>query len=81
VPLNLVCFRYRPAGSFSEDELNWLNEQLLHRLNNSGKMLLTQTKLDGRYTLRLVAGQEATTLEEVRRGWELIKATARATVE
>jgi aromatic-L-amino-acid decarboxylase len=76
-PLNLVCFRYRPPGDYSEAELDALNEGLLERLNNSGKILLTQTRLSGKYTLRLVAGQTDTTLEHVRRGWELIKAAAR----
>jgi aromatic-L-amino-acid decarboxylase len=77
VPLNLVCFRYRPAGEYSEAQLDALNEQLLKKLNDSGKILLTHTKLDGKFTIRLVAGQTETTLEDVRQGWELITEVAR----
>ncbi len=78
VPLNLVCFRYHPAGVDSDKELNALNERILQQLNDSGRILLTQTKLGGKYTIRLVAGQVETTLEDVQQGWELIKSTARA---
>ena len=77
VPLNLVCFRYHPEGAYSEEQLNALNEKLLRRLNDSGKILLTQTKLGGKYTIRLVAGQVETKLEDVQRGWEMIAAEAR----
>lgn len=75
-PLNLVCFRYCPTG-VPEDQLNALNERLLNTLNNSGKILLTQTKLSGKYTIRLVAGQTETTLADVQQGWALIQQTAR----
>ncbi len=80
VPLNLVCFRYRPEGDFSEDELNRLNEQLLQSLNDSGKILLTQTKLNGKYTIRMVSGQVETIQEDVERGWRLVREMARELV-
>ena len=76
VPLNLVCFRFHPPHLQDETELNTLNEQLLQKLNESGKILLTQTRLNGKYTLRLVAGQVDTCLEDVRKGWALVCETA-----
>ncbi len=78
VPLNLVCFRYRPKGKYTEQQLNALNEKLLAMLNDSGEMLLTQTKLNGKYTIRLVAGQTETTLDHVQQAWEKIVREARA---
>ena len=39
VPLNLVCFRHRGGDA--------VNEELLKKLNASGKLYLTHTKLDG----------------------------------
>ncbi|MEQ8425451.1 MAG: aminotransferase class I/II-fold pyridoxal phosphate-dependent enzyme, partial [Cyclobacteriaceae bacterium] len=39
VPLNLVCFRYRPKGLKDELVLNKLNEQLLEGLNKTGEIL------------------------------------------
>jgi len=77
VPLNLVCFRYRPAGDYPEARLDALNEELLNTLNNSGRILLTQTRLNGSYTIRMVAGQTETTLADVQRGWKFIVETAR----
>lgn len=76
VPLNLVCFRYRPAGLSDETELESINTRLLQQLNNSGKMLLTQTKLNGRYAIRLVAGNDNTNADDVRKSWGLIRAEA-----
>jgi aromatic-L-amino-acid decarboxylase len=61
--LNLVCFRYWPSAIIDTDELNKINEILLNKLNSSGHMFLTHTKLNGRYALRIVIGQ--TNVEEV----------------
>jgi aromatic-L-amino-acid decarboxylase len=64
VPLNLVCFRHRGGDA--------VNEDLLQRLNASGKIYLTHTRLGGRYTLRLCVGQASTEERHVRSAWELI---------
>lgn len=77
VNLNTVCFRYKPSGR-SDEELNTLNEELNHRLNDSGKIYLTHTKLKGNYVLRMVTAQTNVTLEHVVKAWELIKVNARA---
>jgi aromatic-L-amino-acid decarboxylase len=79
VVLNVICFRYRPEG-FNESRLNEINEKLNHHLNDSGKMYLTHTVLNGRYTLRMVTGQTNVTLEHVEKAWEIIKAEARGLV-
>jgi aromatic-L-amino-acid decarboxylase len=78
VPLNLVCFRYLPQPDLSPEAADRLNEQLLLRLNGSGRILLTQTRLSGRYVIRMVAGQTDATWEEIEKGWELIQSTARS---
>lgn len=78
VPLNLVCFRYLPQPELSPEAVDRLNEQLLLRLNGSGRILLTQTRLSGRYVIRMVAGQTDATWEEIEKGWELIQSTARS---
>jgi aromatic-L-amino-acid decarboxylase len=72
VNLNTVCFRYHPTGK-SAEEVNSINEELNHRLNDSGKIYLTHTKLNGNYTLRMVTAQTNVTLEHVVRAWDLIR--------
>jgi aromatic-L-amino-acid decarboxylase len=61
-----VCFR-RDA---SDEE----NEAIVERVNRSGELFLSHTRLDGRYVLRLAIGNERTTDDDVRRAWEALKA-------
>jgi aromatic-L-amino-acid decarboxylase len=65
VMLNLVCFRHRAGDEF--------NERLLQRLNSSGDLYLTHTKLDGRFTLRMAIGSPQTRAHHVRAAWDRIK--------
>ena len=67
-PLNLVCFRHR-GGDES-------NERLMNRLNNSGDLYLTHTRLNGRFTLRLCIGQTNTTERHVEQAWKRIREEA-----
>jgi aromatic-L-amino-acid decarboxylase len=70
--LNLVCFRYRPDPAMAEAELDALNEQLLQRLNDSGRLYLTHTRLSGRYVLRMVIGQVDVQPAHVADAWRWI---------
>ena len=65
---SLVCFR-RDA---SDEE----NEALVERVNRSGELFLSHTRLGGRYVLRLAVGNERTTEDDVRRAWAVLKAAA-----
>jgi aromatic-L-amino-acid decarboxylase len=67
-PLNLVCFRH-----IGGDEVN---QRILDRLNRSGKLYLTHTRLDERLTLRLCVGQTHTEEQHVEGAWELIRKAA-----
>ena len=76
VTLNLVCFRIHPHGINNISELNRINESLLNRLNASGKVYLTHTKLKGAYTLRMVIAQTYVQERHVLAAWNLIRAMA-----
>jgi aromatic-L-amino-acid decarboxylase len=80
VILSVVCFRFNPAMQ-SEIQKNSLNEKLNHQLNDSGKLYLSHTVLNGRYTLRLVTAQTNVTFDHVEKAWEIIKETARGLPE
>jgi aromatic-L-amino-acid decarboxylase len=44
----------------------------MERLNASGDLFLTHTKLDGKFTLRLCVGQTNTQARHVERAWQRI---------
>lgn len=72
VPLNLVCFRHKSDNEF--------NEKLLNKINHSGEIFLTHTKLSGKFILRMCIGQTYTQRHHVQKGWEVIKRCARELV-
>jgi len=69
-PLNLVCFRHK-AGDAA-------NQALMDRLNRSGDLYLTHTKLGDRLTLRFCVGQTNTEARHVQRAWQRIQEEADA---
>jgi len=64
VPFSVVCFRLRGADA--------LSEQLMERVNASGEIYLSHTRLDGRFVIRLAIGHYRTTEQHVARAWELL---------
>ena len=75
VPFSLVCFRYAPSGT-SEPEREKLNARILERVNASGRVFLSHTKLDGMYALRLAIGNIRTEKRHVADAWSLLRETA-----
>lgn len=70
--LSVVCFRAAPAG-VHPDQLKALNAEILDRVNASGEVFLSHTRLRGRFTLRLAVGQIRTREAHVARAWELLR--------
>jgi len=68
VPVNLVCFRHK-AGDAA-------NQAIMDRLNCSGDLYLTHTKLKGKMTLRLCVGQTNTQKRHVQNAWKRIQEEA-----
>ncbi len=69
---SLVVFRR--VGSDEE------NEELLRRVNESGEIFISHTKLAGRYVLRLAIGNARTTEADVRWAWEVLNREAERAV-
>lgn len=76
VPLSLVCFRYKPSCIIGTHNLNRVNEELLNKLNATGKLYLTHTKLNGQYSIRFSIAGTHTKMEHVQNAWNLIQQTA-----
>jgi aromatic-L-amino-acid decarboxylase len=70
VTLNLVCFRYR-----GDDEQN---RRLQRALNDSGRLFMSHTELNGQHVLRFCIGQGATQESHVRAAWQAVSAAADA---
>ena len=75
--LAMLCFRYRPSGIDDPAALDDLNERLLHTLNDSGRLYLTQTRVAGAYVIRFCVGQTATERRHVDAAWSFIREAAR----
>ena len=69
-PFSVVCFRL----DASDEE----NEALLERVNATGEIFISHTRLNGRYVLRLAIGNERTTEDDVRRAWDVIRGVAKS---
>jgi len=67
-PFSVVCFR-RDA---SDEE----NAALLDRVNASGEIFISHTKLNDRYVLRFAVGNAWTTDDDVRHAWDVIREEA-----
>ncbi len=76
-PLATVCFRLKPENVIDETDLNLLNSRFLEIINQSEKIFLTHTKLNGKYAIRFVVGQTNTEKHHVIEAWEIIKRAAR----
>ena len=52
------------------------NEALLQRVNASGELFMSHTRLNGRYVLRLAIGNARTMEDDVRRAWDVLRREA-----
>ncbi len=85
VPFSTVCFRHRPAElAGREDEpdtrrlLDERNEAIMSRVNESGEIFLSHTRLADRFTIRVSLGNPRQRPEHLARCWTLLKEAARA---
>jgi len=80
--LGLVVFRYRGEATGSRQpatgELDAFNHRLQERVNATGKIFITGTRLGGRYVLRVALGHLTTTEANVRTAWEHIRTASLA---
>ena len=79
-PFSTVCLRHVPerlrARHATGAEIDAHNERLMQRVNESGEVFLSHTRLAGRYTIRVSIGNPRTTRRHVERCWELLREAA-----
>jgi len=69
VPFALVCFRACPKDI---EELDKLNEKLMNDTNASGKVYISHTKLNDKFTLRLSIGSIRVEERHIQNIWNLL---------
>jgi len=74
-PFSTVCFRTKPTGWNDEVKINELNEKLLSAVNATGKVFITHTKLNGKFTIRLCVSGLRTEEKHVELAWNVIQET------
>lgn len=77
--MNLLCF-YHQANNIGDSDIettNKQNQKLVQKLNQVGKIYLTHTKVDSRYTIRMCIGQTNVTKQHVEKAWDLIQSAAK----
>ena len=72
----IVCFRVRPPGAPDDAALNALNERVNDRVNKTGFVLMSSTRLRGVLSLRLCIPGYRTREEDVRAVMDLVRRTA-----
>ena len=75
---NMVNFRFKPTKINDENKLNILNKKLIKKLNNSGKIYLSHTKINNIFSIRMPIGNTLSNKRYVLSSWSLIKKTARS---
>lgn len=73
VPFSTVCFRAHPSEIYDEGVINRFNEQLMEKINSTGKLFISHTKLNGKFVLRLTVSGLRTEEIHAKEAWELIK--------
>jgi len=67
--LALFTFQYVPVGK----DANQATEELLKRVNNDGTIYLTQTTHEGKFVIRMTAGQFYCTREDILTVYDVLK--------
>ena len=79
VPFSTLVFRFSPPKVSTIDngaEINSFNEKLMERVNQTGQVFLSHTKVRGKYGIRLTIGNIKTTWEDVALAWGIIQRKA-----
>ncbi|MBI5730569.1 MAG: amino acid decarboxylase [Ignavibacteriales bacterium] len=74
-PFSTVCFHAKPTGWNDEIKINDLNEKLLNAVNATGKVFITHTKLNGKFTIRLCVSGLRTEEKHVELAWNVLQET------
>ncbi|WOG89652.1 hypothetical protein DCAR_0208890 [Daucus carota subsp. sativus] len=81
---SMVCIRVRPSamtGKSCGNDVNELNRKLLESLNESGRIYVSHTVLDGIYIIRFAIGATLTDINHVSAAWKVVQDHATALLD
>jgi aromatic-L-amino-acid decarboxylase len=76
VPMSTVCFRLHPDKIKDEKELENLNQEFFKALESSKDILVSHTRLNGMYVMRVNFSGLRMELKHVEESWQIIKSKA-----
>jgi aromatic-L-amino-acid decarboxylase len=76
VPMSTICFRLHPKNINNEKELEELNLRFFNELDVTGDILISHTRLNGKYVLRVNMSGLRMELRHIEKAWEIIKTKA-----
>ncbi len=78
VPLNIVCFRYRPTNGVVRDDAHRVNARIVVSLQEAGEVAPSTTVIDGRLAIRAAIVNHRTSRTEIDTLIEKVVAAGRA---
>jgi aromatic-L-amino-acid decarboxylase len=81
VPFSTLCVRWHPAATSladaeEQERLDAANQAIIESVNATGEVLLSHTRLDGRFIIRIALGHIRAERRHVDRVWELLQTAA-----
>ena len=70
--LNMINFRFYPKNK-DKSNLNDINHKLIKKLNKTGKIYLSHTKIDDIVSIRMPIGSTYIKKKHIKKSWKLIK--------
>ena len=74
--LGCVCFQLNESINDNQDERNSVAKTLMDKINQSGKLFMSHTKVKGEFTFRFVIGNTYVTRRNVIESWNYISLEA-----
>ena len=74
--MNMINFRFISSENNDRIYLNNINNKLIKKLNETGKIYLTHTKIKNIISIRMPIGSTYVKKKHIKKSWDLIKKTA-----
>ena len=73
VPMSTICFRLHPKNVNDENKLEELNLSLFKEIDTNSDIMISHTRLNGKYVLRVNMSGLRMELRHIEKAWQIIK--------